>query len=148
LALMDAGVPQKAPIAGIAMGLVKIGEKWAVLTDIAGAEDHHGDMDFKVAGSEKGITGLQMDIKITGIIHDIMAKPLDQARRARIEILRTMNSTLPTARGNISAYAPRIITIQINKEKIRDVIGQGGKTIRSIVERTGCKIEVHDDGRV
>ena len=148
LALMDAGVPQKAPIAGIAMGLVKIGEKWAVLTDIAGAEDHHGDMDFKVAGSEKGITGLQMDIKITGITREIMDKALEQARRARVEILGIMNATLPAARGNISAYAPRIITIQINKEKIRDVIGQGGKTIRSIVERTGCKIEVHDDGRV
>ena len=148
LALMDAGVPQKAPIAGIAMGLVKIGEKWAVLTDIAGAEDHHGDMDFKVAGSSKGITGLQMDIKITGITREIMEKALDQARRARLEILDTMNASLPAHRGSISPYAPRIITIQINKEKIRDVIGQGGKTIRSIVERTGCKIEVHDDGRV
>ncbi|HEX4825045.1 MAG TPA: polyribonucleotide nucleotidyltransferase [Candidatus Polarisedimenticolaceae bacterium] len=148
LALMDAGVPQKAPVAGIAMGLVKIGEKWAVLTDIAGAEDHHGDMDFKVAGSVKGITGLQMDIKITGITREIMEKALDQARRARLEILDTMNAALPSHRGSISPYAPRIITIQINKEKIRDVIGQGGKTIRSIVERTGCKIEVHDDGRV
>jgi len=148
LSLMDAGVPLKAPVAGIAMGLVKIGEKWAVLTDIAGAEDHHGDMDFKVAGSERGITGLQMDIKITGITREIMEKALDQARQARLAILGTMNAALPTARGAISQYAPRIITIQINKEKIRDVIGQGGKTIRSIVERTGCKIEVHDDGRV
>jgi len=145
---MDAGVPLKAPVAGIAMGLVKIGEKWAVLTDIAGAEDHHGDMDFKVAGSEHGITGLQMDIKITGITREIMEKALAQARQARLDILALMNASLSTARGSISQYAPRIITIQINKEKIRDVIGQGGKTIRSIVERTGCKIEVHDDGRV
>ncbi len=148
LALLDAGVPQKAPVAGIAMGLVMIGDKWAVLTDIAGAEDHHGDMDFKVAGSAAGITGLQMDIKISGITTEIMRKALEQARKARLEILDTMNAALPTHRESISAYAPRIITIQINKEKIRDVIGQGGKTIRSIVERTGCKIEVHDDGRV
>jgi polyribonucleotide nucleotidyltransferase len=148
LALMDAGVPLKAPVAGIAMGLVKIGEKWAVLTDIAGAEDHHGDMDFKVSGSARGITGLQMDIKITGITREIMEKALEQARQARLSILETMNAAMPTSRGAISQYAPRIITVQINKEKIRDVIGQGGKTIRSIVERTGCKIEVHDDGRV
>jgi polyribonucleotide nucleotidyltransferase len=148
LALMDACVPLKAPVAGIAMGLVKIGEKWAVLTDIAGAEDHHGDMDFKVAGSANGITGLQMDIKITGITREIMEKALEQARQARFAILETMNASMPGARGSISQYAPRIITVQINKEKIRDVIGQGGKTIRSIVERTGCKIEVHDDGRV
>jgi polyribonucleotide nucleotidyltransferase len=130
------------------MGLVKIGPKWAVLTDIAGAEDHHGDMDFKVAGSAKGITGLQMDIKITGITREIMEKALEQARRARLDILDIMNASMPAPRGSISPFAPRIITIQINKEKIRDVIGQGGKTIRSIVERTGCKIEVHDDGRV
>jgi len=148
LALMDSGVPQKAPVAGIAMGLVKIGEKYAVLTDIAGAEDHHGDMDFKVAGTARGITGLQMDIKITGITRDIMERALEQARKARLEILDTMSKALEAPRGSISPYAPRIITIQINKEKIRDVIGQGGKTIRSIVERTGCKIEVHDDGRV
>jgi polyribonucleotide nucleotidyltransferase len=148
LALMDSGVPQKSPVAGIAMGLVKIGEKYAVLTDIAGAEDHHGDMDFKVAGTAKGITGLQMDIKITGITREIMDRALEQARKARLEILDTMSQALAAPRGAISQYAPRIITIQINKEKIRDVIGQGGKTIRSIVERTGCKIEVHDDGRV
>ena len=148
LALLDAGVPLKAAVAGIAMGLVKIGEKWAVLTDIAGAEDHHGDMDFKVAGSSSGITGLQMDIKIGGITPEIMHKALEQARTARLAILDTMNATISTHRSAISLYAPRIITIQINKEKIRDVIGQGGKTIRSIVERTGCKIEVHDDGRV
>ena len=148
LALLDAGVPQRSPVAGIAMGLVMIGDKWAVLTDIAGAEDHHGDMDFKVAGSASGITGLQMDIKIAGITPEIMHKALEQARSARLAILDTMNASIATHRENISLYAPRIITIQINKEKIRDVIGQGGKTIRSIVERTGCKIEVHDDGRV
>jgi polyribonucleotide nucleotidyltransferase len=148
LALMDSGVPQKSPVAGIAMGLVKIGEKYAVLTDIAGAEDHHGDMDFKVAGTARGITGLQMDIKITGITRDIMERALEQARKARLEILDTMSKALAAPRGSISPYAPRIITVQIHKEKIRDVIGQGGKTIRSIVERTGCKIEVHDDGRV
>jgi polyribonucleotide nucleotidyltransferase len=105
-------------------------------------------MDFKVAGSAQGITGLQMDIKIAGITREIMEQALEQARRARLEILGVMNAALPAPRGSISPYAPRIITIQINKEKIRDVIGQGGKTIRSIVERTGCKIEVHDDGRV
>ncbi len=148
LALLDAGVPQRSPVAGIAMGLVMIGENWAVLTDIAGAEDHHGDMDFKVAGSAAGITGLQMDIKIAGITREIMEQALAQARKARLEILDTMNAAISTHRSTISLYAPRIITIQINKEKIRDVIGQGGKTIRSIVERTGCKIEVHDDGRV
>ena len=148
LALLDAGVPLRSPVAGIAMGLVMLGDKWAVLTDIAGAEDHHGDMDFKVAGSAKGITGLQMDIKIAGITPEIMHKALEQARKARLEILDTMNASISTHRDAISLYAPRIITIQINKEKIRDVIGQGGKTIRSIVERTGCKIEVHDDGRV
>ncbi len=148
LALLDAGVPQKAPVAGIAMGLVKSGDKFAVLTDIAGAEDHHGDMDFKVAGSANGITGLQMDIKITGITAEIMRSALAQAKSARLAILDTMNAALGAPRTSISQYAPRIITIQINKEKIRDVIGQGGKTIRSIVERTGCKIEVHDDGRV
>jgi polyribonucleotide nucleotidyltransferase len=148
LSLMDAGVPQKSPVAGIAMGLVKGGDNFAVLTDIAGAEDHHGDMDFKVAGTAAGITGLQMDIKITGITSEIMSTALAQAKRARLEILETMAAALSAPRESISRYAPRIITVQINKEKIRDVIGQGGKTIRSIVERTGCKIEVHDDGRV
>src|SRR4030095_16660084 len=118
------------------------------LTDIAGAEDHHGDMDFKVAGTRKGITGLQMDIKITGVTRDVMARALAQARDARLSILDTMQTALGTPRGSISPYAPRIITITINKDKIRDVIGPGGKMIRSIVERTGCKIEVHDDGRV
>jgi polyribonucleotide nucleotidyltransferase len=148
LALMDAGVPMKSPVAGIAMGLVKEEDRYAVLTDIAGAEDHHGDMDFKVAGTRTGITGLQMDIKITGITRDIMARALAQARQARLAILDTMDRALSTPRADISPYAPRIITIVINKDKIRDVIGPGGKMIRSIVERTGCKIEVNDDGRV
>jgi polyribonucleotide nucleotidyltransferase len=148
LALMDAGVPMKSPVAGIAMGLVKEGDRYAVLTDIAGAEDHHGDMDFKVAGTRAGITGLQMDIKITGITRDIMARALAQARQARLAILDTMDRALGAPRADISPYAPRIITIMINKDKIRDVIGPGGKMIRSIVERTGCKIEVNDDGRV
>ena len=148
LALMDAGVPMRSPIAGIAMGLVKEGDRFAVLTDIAGAEDHHGDMDFKVAGSRAGITGLQMDIKITGITRDIMARALSQARDARLAILEIMDRALAAPRADISQYAPRILTITISKDKIREVIGPGGKMIRSIVERTGCKIEVNDDGRV
>jgi polyribonucleotide nucleotidyltransferase len=148
LALLDAGVPLKAPVAGIAMGLVKSDDRFKVLTDIAGAEDHHGDMDFKVAGTEQGITGLQMDIKITGITREIMAQALEQARQARLSILGNMKTAMPAARENISPYAPRIITIMIDKDKIRDVIGPGGKMIRSITERTGCKIEINDDGRV
>jgi polyribonucleotide nucleotidyltransferase len=150
LALMDAGVPLKAPVAGVAMGLVmdeKSG-KWAVLTDIAGAEDHYGDMDFKVAGTRTGITALQMDIKVAGITLDIMRQALAQARTGRFEILDAMASTLETPRDNISSYAPRIVTIRIPTEKIRDVIGQGGKTIRGIIEKTGVKIDVEDDGRV
>ncbi|MEE8412807.1 MAG: S1 RNA-binding domain-containing protein, partial [Acidobacteriota bacterium] len=118
------------------------------LTDIAGAEDHHGDMDFKVAGTRKGINALQMDIKIGGVTKEIMAKALEQARTARLEILDAMHKSIEAPRESISCYAPRILTVTINKDKIRDIIGPGGKTIRSIVERTGCKIEVHDDGRV
>ena len=148
MALMDAGVPLAAPIAGIAMGLVKSDDKAVVMTDIAGAEDHHGDMDFKVAGSAKGITALQMDIKIGGISREIFQQALEQARKARLKILGAMEGAIAAGRENISQYAPRIITIMINKEKIRDVIGPGGKMIRSITERTGCKIEIHDDGRV
>jgi polyribonucleotide nucleotidyltransferase len=148
LALMDAGVPLGSAVAGIAMGLIKKGDQAIVLTDIAGAEDHHGDMDFKVAGTAGGLTGLQMDIKVTGITRDIFGQALDQARRARMEILETMNDAIPSARDDISRFAPRIITLTINKDKIRDVIGPGGKMIRSITERTGCKIEIHDDGRV
>jgi polyribonucleotide nucleotidyltransferase len=150
LAMMDAGVPIKAPVAGIAMGLVmdeKTG-KHAVLSDIAGAEDHYGDMDFKVAGTADGITALQMDIKVGGITTDIMRKALDQARRGRMHILGKMKEALATPRQSISAFAPRIVTIRIPVDKIRDVIGPGGKMIRSIIERTGVKIDVEDDGRV
>jgi polyribonucleotide nucleotidyltransferase len=145
---MDAGVPMRAPVAGIAMGLVKSKERSVVLTDIAGAEDHHGDMDFKVAGTEQGLTGLQMDIKISGITREIMRSALDQARTARLQILESMTAAIASPRGEISRYAPRILTITVPKDKIRDVIGPGGKMIRSITERTGCKIEINDDGRV
>jgi len=150
LALMDAGVPIKAPVAGVAMGLVmdEGSGKWAVLSDIAGAEDHYGDMDFKVAGTRTGITALQMDIKVAGITMDIMRKALEQARQGRYQILDTMATALEGPRAQISAYAPRIVTIRIPTEKIRDVIGPGGKTIRSIIEQTGVKIDVEDDGRV
>jgi polyribonucleotide nucleotidyltransferase len=148
LALMDAGVPLKAPIAGIAMGLVKEGDGYAILTDIAGAEDHYGDMDFKVAGTANGITALQMDIKVTGLTQAIMGEALEQARRARIFILEKMAAALPAPRREISAYAPRIFTLRIPTDKIRDVIGPGGKMIRSIIERTGVKIDVEDDGSI
>ena len=150
LALMDAGVPLKAPVAGVAMGLVmdEATAKWAVLSDIAGAEDHYGDMDFKVAGSRTGITALQMDIKVGGITMDIMRQALEQARVGRLHILDKMAEALAAPRASISAYAPRIVTIRIPTEKIRDVIGPGGKTIRSIIEKTGVKIDVEDDGRV
>ena len=150
LAMMDAGVPIKQAVAGIAMGLVmdeKSG-KYAVLSDIAGAEDHYGDMDFKVAGTAEGITALQMDIKVGGITTEIMRKALDQARRGRLHILDKMKEALGASRQNISAFAPRIVTIRIPVDKIRDVIGPGGKMIRSIIERTGVKIDVEDDGRV
>jgi polyribonucleotide nucleotidyltransferase len=150
LAMMDAGVPLRAPVAGIAMGLVmdERSGKHAVLSDIAGAEDHYGDMDFKVAGTADGITALQMDIKVTGITTEIMRKALEQARRGRLHILEKMRETLSVSRQNISAFAPRIVTIRIPVDKIRDVIGPGGKMIRSIIERTGVKIDVEDDGRV
>jgi polyribonucleotide nucleotidyltransferase len=150
LAMMDAGVPLKAAVAGIAMGLVmdeKTG-KYAVLSDIAGAEDHYGDMDFKVAGTADGITALQMDIKVGGITTEVMTKALDQARRGRMHILGKMKETLAASRESISMFAPRIVTIRIPVDKIRDVIGPGGKMIRSIIERTGVKIDVEDDGRV
>jgi polyribonucleotide nucleotidyltransferase len=150
MAMMDAGVPIKAPVAGIAMGLImdeKTG-KYAVLSDIAGAEDHYGDMDFKVAGTAQGITALQMDIKVTGITSAIMSKALDQARAGRLHILDEMAKTLAAPRTKMSMFAPRIITIKIPVDKIRDVIGPGGKMIRSIIERTGVKIDVEDDGRV
>ncbi|MBN2243555.1 MAG: polyribonucleotide nucleotidyltransferase [Acidobacteria bacterium] len=148
LALMDAGVPIKAPVAGIAMGLVKEGDNYAILTDIAGAEDHYGDMDFKVAGTEKGITGLQMDIKIGGIDKKIMAEALDQAKEGRLFILKKMADCLGNSRSEISEFAPRIITIQIPKDKIGGVIGPGGKIIRGIIEQTGVKIDIDDDGKV
>jgi polyribonucleotide nucleotidyltransferase len=150
LAMMDAGVPLKAPVAGVAMGLVMDEQsgKWAVLSDIAGAEDHYGDMDFKVAGTRAGITALQMDIKVGGITMDIMRKALEQARKGRFEILDKMHEAISTPRDQISSFAPRIVTIRIPVEKIRDVIGPGGKTIRSIIEKTGVKIDVEDDGRV
>jgi polyribonucleotide nucleotidyltransferase len=148
LALMDAGVPIKAPVAGVAMGLVMEGDKYAVLTDIAGAEDHYGDMDFKVAGTEKGITGLQMDIKISGVTQQVMAEALAQAREGRLFILRRMADALSSPRLEMSTYAPRIIKIQIPKEKIGGVIGTGGKVIRGIIEQTGVKIDIEDDGTV
>ena len=150
LSMMDAGVPLKAPVAGVAMGLVMNEEngKFAVLTDIAGAEDHYGDMDFKVAGTAEGITALQMDIKVSGITMEIMRKALEQARQGRLFILAKMQETLSQSRSDVSAHAPRIVTIRIPVDKIRDVIGPGGKMIRSIIERTGVKIDVEDDGRV
>jgi polyribonucleotide nucleotidyltransferase len=150
MAMMDAGVPIKAPVAGIAMGLImdeKTG-KYAVLSDIAGAEDHYGDMDFKVAGTAQGITALQMDIKVSGITSEVMAKALDQAKAGRLHILNEMAKTLGETRKAMSMFAPRIITIKIPVDKIRDVIGPGGKMIRSIIERTGVKIDVEDNGTV
>jgi polyribonucleotide nucleotidyltransferase len=148
LSLMDAGVPIKAPVAGVAMGLVKEGDDYAILTDIAGAEDHYGDMDFKVAGTRQGITALQMDIKIPGITGQIMREALAQAREGRLFILDKMQEALPEARAAVSKFAPRIHTLQIPVDKIRDLIGPGGKVIRGIVEQTGVKIDVEDSGRV
>jgi polyribonucleotide nucleotidyltransferase len=148
LALMDAGVPIKAPVAGIAMGLIKEENGYAVLTDILGDEDHLGDMDFKVAGTEKGVTALQMDIKIEGINEEIMRTALAQARDGRMHILTKMNAVISSHRTEMSEFAPRIITIKINADKIRDVIGKGGATIRAITEETGATIDIQDDGTV
>jgi polyribonucleotide nucleotidyltransferase len=148
LSLMDAGVPLKSPCAGIAMGLVVEGEKYAILTDIAGAEDHYGDMDFKVAGTRQGITALQMDIKVVGVSIAMMREALAQARKARLEILDIMDPTISTGRTEISTYAPHLYMLQIPTDKIRDLIGPGGKKIRSIIEVTGVKIDVMDDGKV
>jgi polyribonucleotide nucleotidyltransferase len=148
LALMDAGVPLKAHVAGVAMGLVKEGEKVGILTDINGAEDHYGDMDFKVAGTEKGVTALQMDIKIAGVSIDIMRAALQQAREARMIVLAKMREAIEKPRAELSPYAPRFVTIKIRPEKIREIIGPGGKIIRGIQEQTGTKIDVEDDGRV
>jgi polyribonucleotide nucleotidyltransferase len=148
LALMDAGVPIETPIAGIAMGLVMEGKDYAILTDIAGAEDHYGDMDFKVAGSRQGITGLQMDIKVPNVTTKIMKEALEQARKARLFILEKMVALIAEPRKEMSQYAPRIYTLTIPTDKIRELIGPGGKMIRSIVDETGVKIDVEDDGTV
>ena len=148
LALMDAGVPVKTPVAGIAMGLVKEGERFTVLSDILGDEDHLGDMDFKVAGSANGVTALQMDIKIDGITREIMEQALTQAKAGRLHILEIMNQAIAQPRAEISEYAPRFTTLRIDVEKIKDVIGKGGATIRSITETTGTTIEIEDDGTI
>jgi polyribonucleotide nucleotidyltransferase len=148
LSLMDAGVPMKAHVAGIAMGLIKEGNRFAVLTDILGDEDHLGDMDFKVAGTKGGVTALQMDIKIQGITKEIMQVALAQAKEARMHILGIMESAVSSHRTEVSTFAPRMITIKINPEKIRDVIGKGGATIRALTEETGCQIDIEDDGTV
>ncbi|HEY8378269.1 MAG TPA: polyribonucleotide nucleotidyltransferase [Nannocystis sp.] len=148
LALMDAGVPIKAPVAGVAMGLMQEGDRIAILSDILGDEDHLGDMDFKVTGTRTGITALQMDIKIEGLTRQILEAALEQAREARLHILGKMLEVLPEPRPEISKYAPRIVTMQVKVDKIREVIGPGGKTIRAIIEQTGCVINIEDSGRV
>jgi polyribonucleotide nucleotidyltransferase len=148
LALMDAGVPLGRPVAGIAMGLIKENERFAVLSDILGDEDHLGDMDFKVAGTAEGITSLQMDIKIQGITEEIMKVALDQARGGRLTILDEMSKALSESRSELGEFAPRIEVMMVPTDKIRDVIGSGGKVIREIVEKTGAKINIEDDGTV
>jgi polyribonucleotide nucleotidyltransferase len=148
LSLMDAGVPIEAPVAGVAMGLIKEGDQVRVLTDILGDEDHLGDMDFKVAGTSNGVTAVQMDNKIGGVSRDVMRDALYQAREGRLHILGEMAKTLREHRTEMSTYAPRITTLKIRVDKIRDVIGPGGKVIRSIVEETGAKIDVEDDGTI
>ncbi|MDQ0227559.1 polyribonucleotide nucleotidyltransferase [Metabacillus niabensis] len=148
LAMMDAGVPIKAPVAGIAMGLVKSGENYTVLTDIQGMEDHLGDMDFKVAGTENGVTALQMDIKIAGLSREILEEALQQAKKGRMEILKTMLDTISAPKQQLSRYAPKILTMTINPDKIRDVIGPSGKQINKIIEETGVKIDIEQDGTV
>ncbi|MBA3548278.1 MAG: polyribonucleotide nucleotidyltransferase [Nannocystis sp.] len=148
LSLMDAGVPIKAPVAGIAMGLMQEGKEIAILSDILGDEDHLGDMDFKVTGTKTGITALQMDIKVEGLTREILVAALDQAREGRLHILDKMLEVLPEPRADLSKYAPRIVTVQVKVDKIRDIIGPGGKTIRAIIEQTGCMINVDDSGRV
>ncbi|MEK8130181.1 polyribonucleotide nucleotidyltransferase [Paenibacillus filicis] len=148
LAMMDAGVPIKAPVAGIAMGLIKSGEHFSILSDIQGMEDHLGDMDFKVAGTAKGVTALQMDIKIDGINREILSQSLEQAKEGRMHILGKMMERISTPKTELSPYAPKIVTMQINPDKIRDVIGAGGKIINKIIEETGVKIDIEQDGRV
>ena len=148
LAMMDAGIPIKAPVAGIAMGLIKEGDRVAILSDILGIEDHLGDMDFKVTGTDSGVTAVQMDIKIKGITLEIMKKALDQAREGRMHIMGKMKASMPSVRATMSPYAPRILTIQVKQDKIREVIGPGGKMIRSITEKTGVKIDIEDSGLI
>lgn len=148
LALMDAGVPLKAPVAGVAMGLIKEGDRFAILTDILGDEDHLGDMDFKVAGTEKGITALQMDIKITGITEEIMKQALEQAWEGRLHILTVMNNALPEHRDELSQHAPRITTMKVAEDKVRTIIGKGGSTIKALIESTGVSIDIDDSGVV
>jgi len=148
LALMDAGVPIKSPCAGVAMGLVKEGDEVAILTDILGLEDALGDMDFKIAGTREGVTSIQMDIKIEGLTHDILKAALEQAHTGRMHILDVMSQTLEEARSDLSEYAPRIVSIQINPEKIGDIIGPKGKTIRAIQDESGAKIDIDDSGIV
>ena len=146
--MMDAGVPIKAPVAGIAMGLVKSGEHYTILSDIQGMEDHLGDMDFKVAGTAKGVTALQMDIKIDGLSREILEEALQQAKKGRMQILDSMISTIQKPREQLSAFAPKILTMNINPDKIRDVIGPSGKQINKIIEETGVKIDIEQDGTV
>ena len=148
LSLMDAGVPVSTPCAGIAMGLIKDDDQFYILSDITGLEDQLGDMDFKVAGTAQGITAIQMDIKCKGVDRQILARALEQARQGRLHVLEKMNEVLPSPRPELSQYAPRIITIQIKPDRIRDVIGPGGKVIRGIVEKTGASIDVEDDGTI
>ena len=145
---MDAGVPIRKPVAGIAMGLVKEGDDIAILTDIQGLEDHLGDMDFKVAGTADGITAIQMDIKVKGISREILASALEQAKKGRLYILSRMTEAISEPRPDLSPYAPRMRTMVVDTDKIRDIIGPGGKTIRKIIEDTGAKIDIEDDGRV
>lgn len=148
LAMLDAGVPIKAPVAGIAMGLVKLGDDYTILSDIQGMEDHFGDMDFKVAGTKDGITALQMDIKIDGLSRQILDEALTQAKEGRLHILEHLTSTISAPREELSAYAPKIITLNIKPEKIKDVIGPGGKQINAIIDETGVKIDIEQDGTV
>ena len=148
MALMDAGVPVPKPVAGVAMGLIKEGEKYAILSDILGDEDHLGDMDFKVCGTAEGITAFQMDLKIGGVSRDIMEKALAQAKEGRLHILQKMNEAISAPAAEFSKYAPRIFTMKVRTDKVREVIGSGGKVIRSIIERTGVKIDIEDDGTV
>ncbi|MCX8070200.1 MAG: polyribonucleotide nucleotidyltransferase, partial [Thermodesulfovibrionales bacterium] len=148
LALMDAGVPIKAPVAGIAMGLIKEGDDVIILTDILGLEDHLGDMDFKVAGTKEGITAFQMDVKIGGVSNEILTKALEQAKQGRFHILNKITEAVPEPRTELSPFAPRIYKMKIRQEKIRDVIGSGGKVIRGIIEQTGVKIDIDDSGEV